>query len=276
MVVAPGVDQALAARRDLQRAARHQHRRAIVASAVPGVLIGVVVAVVLGALVTPAAAVVGVVVAAAAAVIVWERAPHRLLRALDARPLAFHDAPRAHVMVEGLCATMGLASPRLAVVDSAVVDAVTVGTRPATTTVVLTSGLLRAFGPVELEGALAHELSHVKHGDVPFATVVAAELLPWARWIDGGAVLRRLRGRDLEWATDRRSVGVTRYPPGLRAALGAMAAAAEADGGRLADSAVGRCTRWLWTAPLGPAITGDQLIGALDVTSVRVDALDEL
>lgn len=247
-------------------------------AAVPGTVMAVVL---LAILVVPVGPVVAVVVAAvvgvATAAASWRRAPGAVLRALGARPVDGNEWPRPVGLVEGLCATMGLSTPTLAVVDDPAADALAVGTGPATATVVLTRGLLEQLGPVELEGVLAHELSHVKHGDVALSTVLSALALPLARFGDPGELVRRVRGRGLELATDQRAVAVTRYPPGLRAGLATMAESVEpgAGGGMLATRA-GRATRWLWTVPLGPAPEGEALVGALDAAEVRMAALDEL
>ena len=71
--------------------------------------------------------------------------------------------------------------------------------RAQTATLVLTTGLLRALDPVELEGVLAHELSHVKSGDMATATMAAAVVLPLAPLFSGSPELvqaaRRVRAR---------------------------------------------------------------------------------
>jgi heat shock protein HtpX len=262
-------------------------RQAVAAAAVPGIVLGIVL---LAALVVPAgpavAVVVGAVAALAVSVAVWRRAPQALLRALGATTMTWADAPRAFVVAEGLCATMGLAVPTLARVEAAEADALVVGTTPGSVTVVVTSRLLEELGPVEMEAVLAHELCHVKAGEVALPTVVAALALPLGRWVDVGGIVRAVSGRGRELETDQRAVAVTRYPPGLRAALTVLAdtvdeaaagvASAAGDRSVLARQAVGRCTRWLWTVALGPAPTGAAVIGDLDVASVRIAALDEL
>ncbi|MDA8267596.1 MAG: M48 family metalloprotease, partial [Actinomycetota bacterium] len=189
-----------------------------------------------------------------------------------------------------------------------------VGTRPGSSVLVVTTGLVQRLDPVQLEGVLAHELTHMKHGDVAVGTVAAAVVLPLAGMIDLGGVVHHLRGRGTELLTDRRAVGVTRYPPALRSALAIMvgsgsepaaavagphrppssepagtahpgaAHASSSDGvgtapggaSGLAATAAGRATRWLWTVALGPSPQGPALIGELDAPEVRMAALDEL
>lgn len=253
-------------------------RRAVLLAAVPGVVLAVVL---VAALIVPAgpvvAVVVAVVVGAAASGGLWAWSPRLLLRALGARPAAEDRWPRPFGLVEGLCATMGLSAPMLAVVDADVADALAVGTAAGSTTVVVTTGLLERLDPVALEGVLAHELTHVKRGDVALGSVAAMLALPLARLGDPGDLVHRVRGRGCELDTDQRAVAVTRYPPGLRAALATMAATAGPGGSDgLVASPAGRATRWLWTVPLGAPPTGDALIGELDAAEVRMAALDEL
>lgn len=243
----------------------------------PGVVAAVVLLAVLIVPVGPVvAAVVAVAVGAAMAAVTWWRAPAMLLGALGARPVDQDRWPRPFVLVDGLCATMGLSPPALAVVDDPSADAMAVGTTAASAVIVVTSGLLERLGSVELEGVLAHELSHVKGGDVALSTVAATLALPFARVGDPGDLVRRLRGRGRELVTDQRAVAVTRYPPGLRAALSTMSLAGPEGTAGLLDSAAGRATRWLWTVPLGPAPEGEALVGNLDAVDVRMAALDEL
>lgn len=251
---------------------------------VPAVMATVIVA---GALFVPTGPVVAVVVAVvigtAIGMLTWRWAPSAVLRALGARDADEDAWPRPYNLVDGLCATMGLPPPALVVVDEHTPGAMAVATGASSATLVLTSGLLERLGPVELEGVLAHELSHVKHGDAAVSTVAAALLLPAARIGDPGELVHRLRGRGLELATDQRAVAVTRYPPGLRAGLAIMAEAVSgtaagdgsSPGAGLWSTPAGRATRWLWTVPLGPAPDADALVGELDAADVRMAALDE-
>jgi Zn-dependent protease with chaperone function len=207
----------------------------------------------------------------------WRRATTSLLRAFHARPLDPREQPRVANVVDHLCATMGLPLPSLYVVADAPSNAVSLGRNPEEATLVVTSGLLQGFDPVQLEGVLAHELTHIKRRDTAPSTVAAALLLPFAGVFGGiGDLVHRIAGRGLEFEVDRAAVGVTRYPPGLRKGLAAMAEdVGHHPDGLLATSGGGRVTRWLWTVPLGAALGGDALIGELDAPAVRIAALDE-
>jgi hypothetical protein len=166
------------------------------------VLIGLVVAVALGACTWAA---------------VWFGAPHLLLGRLGGRFVEEEDVPRAANLVDGLCGTMGLPLPGMMLVDDPFRGALAIGRNERTATLVLTTGLLRALHPVELEGVLAHELSHIKSGDMASATMAAAVVLPVAPLFAGSPELvRKLAGAGRELAADERAYSVTRFPPGLR------------------------------------------------------------
>jgi Zn-dependent protease with chaperone function len=150
--------------------------------------------------------------------------------------------------------------------------------------VVVTSGLLTSMEPVPLEAVLAHELVHIRRGDVAPATMATAVLLPVASVFPVSGLVHRMAGRGREMRTDTLAVSVTRYPPGLREALVSMAEGpAPRASSPLVRRAVARTTRWLWTVPLPDAERrGDgkarpvQLVGELDASAARVAALDEV
>lgn len=239
--------------------------------AAPAVAVAVVVMVVVALAGSLAVAVpLAVVLAVAPALWVWRAGPGLVLRRLGARPADEDLHPRAFTVAEGLCATMGLEVPALWVTDDDRLDALAVGRHPRRSAIVLTSGLATSFDPVALEAVLAHELTHVKRGDVLPATVLAVLALPLAGLDGVGDLVHRLVGRGREFATDQSAVALTRYPPGLRDALADMAGSVTAG----PANRIERVTRWLWMAPLGAEEPG-ALVGELDAASVRVAALDE-
>jgi heat shock protein HtpX len=246
---------------------------------VPGVVIGLVVGVVLAAvgLPVPLAALGFVVVASAVLVTLWQRAPGVLLRAVGARPSEEADRPRLHNLVDGLCATMGLPRPDIAVVDSPVPNAMAIGRDPATATLVVTTGLDRSLTLVELEGVLAHELVHIKRHDTVLATVAVSVLAPASLVLGLPSATDRVHsaiGRGRAFDADQRAAGVVRYPPGIGSALEAMLEGADRSGpwppghGRTAV-----LTRWLWVDPMVGAPPGQSMEGNLDDTRVRAAAL---
>jgi heat shock protein HtpX len=107
------------------------------------------------------------------------------LAASGAKIVTEQDAPELHAMVERLCAMAGLPKPRVAVVDTDVPNAFATGRNPKHAVIAVTTGLWRRLEPQEVEGVLAHELSHVANRDVLIMTVasffamLAAMLTRW-------------------------------------------------------------------------------------------------
>jgi len=95
------------------------------------------------------------------------------LAASGAKIVSQEQAPELHAMVERLCAMADLPKPRIAVVDSDVPNAFATGRNPKHAVVAVTTGLWRRLEPQEIEGVLAHELSHVANRDVLIMTVAS-------------------------------------------------------------------------------------------------------
>ena len=95
------------------------------------------------------------------------------LAASGAKIVERHEAPELHDMVERLCAMSDLPKPRVAVVDTDVPNAFATGRNPKHAVVAVTTGLWRRLEPKEIEGVLAHELSHVANRDVLIMTVAS-------------------------------------------------------------------------------------------------------
>jgi heat shock protein HtpX len=95
------------------------------------------------------------------------------LRALGAREVTPQEEPDLHAVVDRLCALSDTPKPRVAVASSDVPNAFATGRSPDRAVVCVTTGLLRRLEPDELEGVLAHELSHVAHRDVAVMTVAS-------------------------------------------------------------------------------------------------------
>jgi heat shock protein HtpX len=88
------------------------------------------------------------------------------LLASGAKVVERDQAPDLHAMVERLCAMADLPKPRVAIIESDVPNAFATGRSPKHAAVAVTTGLMRRLEPQEIEGVLAHELSHVKNRDV--------------------------------------------------------------------------------------------------------------
>ena len=81
------------------------------------------------------------------------------------------QAPELHDMVERLCAMADLPKPRIAVVPTDVPNAFATGRNPKNSVVAVTEGLWARLSKPEIEGVLAHELSHIGNRDVAIMTV---------------------------------------------------------------------------------------------------------
>jgi heat shock protein HtpX len=81
------------------------------------------------------------------------------------------EAPELHGVIDRICALSDTPKPKVAIANSDVPNAFATGRSPSRAVVCATTGLLRRLDPEELEGVLAHELSHVAHRDVAVMTV---------------------------------------------------------------------------------------------------------
>src|SRR5205814_1436246 len=95
------------------------------------------------------------------------------LRAAGAKIVERDQAPQLHDMVERLCAMADLPKPRVAFIDTDVPNAFATGRNPKHAAVAVTRGLWERLEPQEVEGVLAHELSHIVNRDVLVMTVAS-------------------------------------------------------------------------------------------------------
>ncbi len=95
------------------------------------------------------------------------------LAASGAKVVEREQAPELHDMIERLCAMADLPKPRVAIIDSDVPNAFATGRSPKHAAVAVTRGLWQRLEPQEIEGVLAHELSHVANRDVLIMTVAS-------------------------------------------------------------------------------------------------------
>ncbi|MER7669746.1 zinc metalloprotease HtpX [Kitasatospora sp. NPDC096128] len=92
-------------------------------------------------------------------------------RAMGAHQVTEEQYPQLHGTIDRLCALADMPKPRVAVADNDMPNAFATGRNPQNAVVCVTTGLLRRLEPEELEGVLAHELSHVAHRDVAVMTI---------------------------------------------------------------------------------------------------------
>lgn len=90
-----------------------------------------------------------------------------------AKEVSDEIAPDLHNVIENLAIAAGVPKPKIYVIDSPALNAFATGRDPVHASVAVTTGLLSRLNRTELEGVLAHELSHVKNYDIRFGTLVA-------------------------------------------------------------------------------------------------------
>ena len=171
------------------------------------------------------------------------------LAAMGAKEVSPEEAPGLHAMIERLCIQADLPKPRIAVADTDVPNAFAMGRSPKNATVCATTGIMRVLEPRELEGVMAHELSHVKNRDVLIMTIasffasIAAMIMQFGFFFGGASsdddenpsflvvllvsavvyvisyFLMLTLSRYREFAADRGAALVTGRPSALSAAL---------------------------------------------------------
>src|ERR671928_426816 len=110
------------------------------------------------------------------------------LAAAGAKVVSREDAPQLHDMVERLCAMADLPKPKVAIMDTPVPNAFATGRSRKHAAVGVPTGLWNRLEPEEVEGVLAHELSHIANRDVlvmtiaSFFAMLAAMLTRWMMW----------------------------------------------------------------------------------------------
>jgi len=170
---------------------------AVVGVLLAGIVIGLVIGVVVSAALTVAAYFASEPVAL--------RRAHAVLADDEVKYARFHN------LVEGLCIGSGLPQPALYVVHDETPSAFATGRTPKQAALVVSTGMLDTMSRVELEGILAHALSHIRNLDILPATI-ATTMTPIPSWREGYA-------GDTEYQADAAGVQMTRYPPGLISAL---------------------------------------------------------
>ena len=95
------------------------------------------------------------------------------LRAVGAREVSPQEAPELHAMIERLCIQADLPKPKVAVMHSTMPNAFAMGRSQKSATVCATTGIMELLSPAELEGVLAHELTHIINRDVLIMTIAS-------------------------------------------------------------------------------------------------------
>ena len=176
-------------------------------------------------------------------------------RAVPADPVQYQ---RLHNLVEGLCIASGLPKPGVYIVDDPAPNAFATGRDPKHAAIAVTTGLLEKMNRVELEGVLAHELSHIRNYDILVSTLAVtlvgavallSNIVIRMMWWNGGRnsrsgdhndrnnplalvgfvflifspiiakAMQAAISRRRETLADVSACQLTRYPPGLISAL---------------------------------------------------------
>jgi len=119
----------------------------------------------------PTFTLIALVIAGASAALSYWKSDAIALAVSRARPAPVEQYPRLHNLVEGLCIAGGLPKPRIYVIDDPSPNAFATGRNPKHAAIAVTTGLLERMNRVELEGVVAHELSHVKNYDILVSTL---------------------------------------------------------------------------------------------------------
>jgi len=173
------------------------------------------------------------------------------LHAMGAREVTPQEAPELHAMIDRLCVQADLPKPKVAVADTRMPNAFALGRSPKSATVCATTGIMELLSPAELEGVMAHELSHVANRDVlvmtlaGFFATIAAYIVQFGFFFGGGGgygddddnpsfivlflvsiavyiisfFLMQALSRYREFAADRGSALITGRPSALASAL---------------------------------------------------------
>lgn len=115
--------------------------------------------------------VIALLIAGTGAAVAYWKSDSVALAMSHAHPADPQTYARLHNLIEGLCIAAGLPKPRVYVIDDVAPNAFATGRDPRHAAVAVTTGLLEKMNRVELEGVLAHELSHVKNYDILVSTL---------------------------------------------------------------------------------------------------------
>jgi len=138
--------------------------------------------------------------------IVYNSGSNMILGMSGARPVTKEEYPYLYHTIEGLAIPAQIPVPKAYVIKDSALNAFATGKDPKHASITVTTGLLEKMNRQELEGVIAHEMSHIKNYDIRMM-MLAAVLV--------GVVVSRKR----EYMADANAVTMTRYPAGLANAL---------------------------------------------------------
>jgi heat shock protein HtpX len=213
-------------------------------------LLGAVYAVLIGVLFASGASGVTIAIVAAGLLALQFFTSDKIaLRAMGAREVSPQEAPELHAMIERLCVQADLPKPKVAVAHTSMPNAFALGRSQKAATVCATTGIMELLSPAELEGVMAHELTHVANRDVAIMTLasffasLASMIVQFGFFFGGGSgddddgpgflavvmvalavyiisfFLMQALSRYREYAADRGAAVITGRPSALATAL---------------------------------------------------------
>jgi heat shock protein HtpX len=213
-------------------------------------LLGAVYAVLIGVLFASGASGVTIAIVAAGLLALQFFTSDKLaLHAMGAREVSPQEAPELHAMIERLCVQADLPKPKIAVANTSMPNAFALGRSQKSATVCATTGIMELLSPAELEGVMAHELTHVANRDVMIMTLasffasLASMIVQFGFFFGGGSgdddegpgflavvmvalavyvvsfFLMQALSRYREYAADRGAAVITGRPSALATAL---------------------------------------------------------
>jgi heat shock protein HtpX len=196
---------------------KRRTRSLVLATTLPVVVVALVVGLVLGGVAVGLG--LAVIVGLVSVAYLGRSGTNAARRALGGRPADPVVHARLHNLVDGLIGGAGVPKPTLLVLDDPSPNALSFGSDPRHATLAVTSGLLDRLSRIELEGVLARELARIKHHEIGPATVAVAVLTVVGPVRPLVERVRRAGAATPVVAVDANGVALTRYPPGLAAAL---------------------------------------------------------
>ncbi|MFC2136399.1 zinc metalloprotease HtpX [Bacteroidota bacterium] len=188
--------------------------------------------------------------------VVFSTGDKMIMSLSGAKPVTKKEYPHLYHTVEGLAVAAGLPTPKCYVINDSALNAFATGKKPETASIAVTTGLLEKMNRQELEGVIAHEMSHIKNNDIKvmmLAAVLVGVILLLSQfllrsflWGGKGSrrdsnnatlifilvglvlavlapvfseIIRLSISRKREFMADAGGATLTRYPPGLASAL---------------------------------------------------------
>ncbi|EAW36798.1 zinc metalloprotease HtpX [Lyngbya sp. PCC 8106] len=217
-----------------------------------GILSGLLIAICSWVIGGTTGLIVGLGIAAVTNLGSWFYSDKIALAAYRAQPVSYEQAPELHNMVKQLCDRANLPMPGVYIVPTQAPNAFATGRDPQNAAVAVTEGILKLLPEDELEGVIAHELTHIKNRDTLTQAVAAtiggaisaiAQFATYAMWFGGGSrnnnqggnpigilltvmlapisatVIQMAISRTREYSADAGAAKLTQNPRGLARAL---------------------------------------------------------